>query len=145
MRRRFPIFVVILALSCAAAGLDEDTVAALLKRAESAPMGDRPALYIDIAGKQLKAADDFYNAGKVDDAQNAVKDLVTCSEKAHDAAVESGKRLKPTEIALRKMSIKLRDIKRTLNFDDQAPVQAAAERLQSLSDDVLSHMFGKGK
>jgi len=145
MRRRIPILVVILALSCAASGLDENTVAELLKRTEAAPLGDRPALYIDIAGKQLKAADDFYNAGKVDDALVAVKDVVTCSEKAHDASAQSGKRLKPTEIALRKMSVKLRDIKRTLNFDDQAPVQTAAERLQGLSDDLLSHMFGKGK
>jgi len=145
MLRRFPILVVVLAVSCGAAGLDENTVTALLKRAESATMGDRPGLYIDIGEKQLKAADELYNAGKVDDALVALKDVVTCAEKAHDAAVQSGKRMKPTEIALRKMSVKLRDIKRTLNFEDQPPVQTAAERLQSLSDDLLSHMFGKGK
>ncbi len=145
MLRYFSIFAVVLAVSCGAAALDEAPLAELHKRAESAPMGERPALYIDIVERQLKAADDLYNAGKVDDARDAVKDVVACSEKAHDAAVQSGKRLKPTEIALRKMSSKLRDIRRTLNYDDQPPVQAAAERLQSLSDDLLSHMFGKDK
>ena len=145
MRRCIPIFVFVLAASFGAAGFDETPVAELHKRAESAPMGERPALYIDIAERQLKAADDLYNTGKVDEARDAVQDVVACSEKAHDAAIQSGKRLKPTEIALRKMSIKLRDIKRTLNFEDQPPVQTAAERLQSLSDDLLSHMFGKDK
>jgi hypothetical protein len=43
------------------------------------------------------------------------------------------------------MAAKLRDIKRSLNFDDQAPVQAAADRLENLRTDLLSHMFGKGK
>jgi len=145
MRRCLPIVAFVLAVSCSTFSADETPVAELLKRAESAPMGERPALYIDIAERQLKAADDLYNSGKVDDARSAVKNVVNCSEKAHDAAVQSGKRLKPTEIAVRRMSAKLRDIKRTLNFDDQPPVQAATERLQNLADDLLSHMFGKGK
>ena len=145
MRGYLPIVAFVLAVSFSAVAADETPVADLLKRAEAAPMGERPALYIDIAERQLRAADDLYNAGKVDDARGAVKDVVSCSEKAHDAAVQSGKRLKPTEIAVRKMSAKLRDIKRTLNFDDQPPLQAATERLQNLADDLLSHMFGKGK
>jgi hypothetical protein len=145
MRRCFTIFVMLLAMASGAAGVDESPVAGLLKRAESAPLGDRPALYIDIAERQLKVADDLYNAGKVEEAEVALKDVVNCSEKAHDTAIQSGKRLKPTEIAGRKMSLKLRDIQRTLNFEDQPPVHTAAERLLSLSDDLLSHMFGKGK
>lgn len=145
MRTCCVVVVLVLSLSSAAVGWDEAPLADLLRRAESAPMGDRPALYVDIAERQLKAADDFYNAGKIDDARAAVKDVVTYSEKAHDAAVQSGKRLKPTEIAERKMSMRLRSLKQTLNFDDQPPVQAAAERLQSLADDLLSKMFGKGK
>ena len=145
MRGYLPIVAFVLAVSFSAVAAEETPVPDLLKRAEAAPMGERPALYIDIAERQLRAADDLYNAGKVDDARGAVKDVVSCSEKAHDAAVQSGKRLKPTEIAVRKMSAKLRDIKRTLNFDDQPPLQAATERLQNLADDLLSHMFGKGK
>ena len=83
-------------------------------------------------------------AGKVDEARSALKDVVTYSEKAHDAAIQSGKRVKNTEIDFRKMAVKLRDIKRTVNFDDQEPLQAAAERLESLRTDLLTHMF-KGK
>ena len=69
---------------------------------------------------------------------------MTFSEKAHDAAIQSGKRVKNTEIEFRKMAAKLRDIKRTVNFEDQPPLQAAADRLESLRTDLLTHMF-KGK
>jgi len=145
MRRSICAVAVVLAMTLAAPASDEPTLPELIKRADSAPLGDRPSLYLEIAERQLKAADDLYKAGKVDDAGADVGEVVTYSERAHDAAVRSGKRLKNTEIALRKMSHRLRDIKRTLSFEDQTPAEAAAERLQSLADDLLAHMFGKGK
>jgi hypothetical protein len=144
MRQRITIAAVLLASVLTLASKTE-TLQDLMARAESARVEDRPALCIEIAERQLKSADDLYTAGKVDDARTAVQAVVTYSEKAHDAAIQSGKKVKNTEIAFRKMAAKLRDIKRSLNFDDQAPVEAAADRLESLRTDLLSHMFGKGK
>ena len=144
MRLRIRIFAVLVAASLLASAKTE-TLQELIAREEAAKVEDRPALCTEIAERQLKAADELYTAGKVDEAQAAVKDVVTYSEKAHDAAIQSGKKLKNTEIDFRKMATKLRDIKRSLNFDDQAPVQEAADRLESLRTDLLSHMFGKGK
>jgi soluble cytochrome b562 len=145
MRPQITIAAILLATSFLAFASKQETLQQLIDRAESAKVEDRPALCVEIAERQLKSADELYTAGKVDDARTAVKDVVTYSEKAHDAAIESGKRVKNTEIDFRKMAAKLRDIKRSLNFDDQAPVQAASDRLESLRTDLLSHMFGKGK
>jgi hypothetical protein len=145
MRFRITITAIFLAASLLAFASKPETLQQLIARADSAKLEDRPALYVEIAGRQLQSADDLYTAGKVDDARVAVQDLVTYSEKAHDAAIQTGKKLKSAEIALRKMAARLRDLKRTLNFDDQAPVQAAADRLESLRTDLLTHMFGKGK
>ena len=145
MRLQTTIAAVLLATSLLALAYKTETLQDLMARAESARVEDRPALCVEIAERQLKSADELYTAGKVDDAGAAVKDVVTYSEKAHDAAIQSGKKVKNTEIAFRKMATKLRDIKRSLNFDDQAPVQAAADLLESLRTDLLSHMFGKGK
>ena len=142
---RIPITAVLLATSVLVSASKQESLQELIARADAARLEDRPALYVEIAGRQLKSADELYTAGKVDEAQAALKDVVTYSEKAHDAAIQSGKRLKNTEIDFRKMAAKLRDIKRNLNFDDQAPVQAAADRLENLRTDLLSHMFGKGK
>jgi hypothetical protein len=145
MRLPATIAALLLATSLLVFGYKTETLQELMVRAESAKIEDRPALCVEIAERQLKSADELYTAGKVDDARAAVKDVVTYSEKAQDAAIQSGKKMKNTEIALRKMAAKLRDLKRSLNFDDQAPVQAAADRLESLRTDLLSHMFGKGK
>ena len=145
MRAQVTILAILFTTSLLASGNKTETLQELIARAESARVEDRPALYVEIAERELKSANELYTAGKVDEARTAVQDVVTYSEKAHDAAIQSGKRVKNTEIEFRKMAAKLRDIKRSLNFDDQAPVQAAAERLETLRTDLLSHMFGKGK
>jgi hypothetical protein len=144
MRHSVTIAVILLAtvLNCVA---EKETVQHLAARAEAARPEDRPGLYIEIAERQLKAVAELFGAGEDDEALVAVKDVVTYSEKAHDAAIDAHNRLKATEIAFRKMAAKLRDIKRTLSFEDQAPVQAAADRLEALRTDLLSKMFGKGK
>jgi polyhydroxyalkanoate synthesis regulator phasin len=145
MRAQVTILAILFTTSLLASGNKTETLQELIARAESARVEDRPALYVEIAERELKSANELYTAGKIDEARTAVQDVVTYSEKAHDAAIQSGKRVKNTEIEFRKMAAKLRDIKRSLNFDDQAPVQAAAERLETLRTDLLSHMFGKGK
>jgi polyhydroxyalkanoate synthesis regulator phasin len=145
MRFHTTIAAVLWVASLLAVAYKTETLQELMARAESARVEDRPALCVEIAERQLKSVDELYSAGKVDEARTALKDVVTYSEKAHDAAMQSGKKVKNTEIAFRKMATKLRDIKRSLNFDDQAPVQAAADRLEALRTDLLSHMFGKGK
>jgi hypothetical protein len=144
-RLHITIAAFLLVMSFLAFAYKTETLQELIARAESAKLDDQPALFTDIAERQLKSADDLYTAGKIDDARAAVQDVVTYSEKAQATAIQSSKKLKNTEIALRKMAAKLRDIKRSLNFDDQAPVQAAADRLESLRTDLLTHMFGKGK
>jgi soluble cytochrome b562 len=145
MRPQTTLVAVLLTMSLLALAFKSETLQELMARADSAKVEDRPALCIEIAERQLKSADELYTAGKVDEARAAVNDVVTYSEKAHDAAIQSGKKVKNSEIAFRKMAAKLRDIKRSLNFDDQAPVQAAADRLESFRTDLLSHMFAKGK
>jgi len=145
MRKTLLAITILVAAVAVSLAAKEQSLQELIARADAAAIRDQPALYIDIAERQLKTADELYNQGKVEEARAAVGDVVTYSEKAHDAAVQSGKRLKPTEIASRKMSHRLRDLKHTLNFEDQAPVEAAADRLESLAQDLLNHMFGKGK
>jgi len=130
--------------TCLAFAAKQETLQELMARCDSAKVEDRPALCTEIAERQLKSADELYTAGKVDEARSALKNVVTYSEKAHDAAIQSGKRVKNTEIEFRKMAAKLRDIKRTVNFDDQEPIQAAADRLEALRTELLTHMF-KGK
>src|ERR1700674_2961953 len=132
---------IMIASSVAAFAVGDEALAVLVKRAEAASIGQQPALYAEIAQRQLRAADQLYNDGQVDAARAAVNDVVTYSDRASDAASRARSKIKNTEIAIRKMAAKLRDIKRGLAFEDQPPVQAAADHLEALRTGLLSRMF----
>ncbi|HLB88203.1 MAG TPA: hypothetical protein VJK29_11170, partial [Terriglobales bacterium] len=140
MRNWVMVLTIVLATSFAAFARKEETLEQLIARAESARLEDRPALYVEIAQRQVETADQLYIAGKVDAARAAINDVVTYSDNARDAAISSGKKVKHTEIAMRKMAAKLRDVKRNLTFDDQAPVQAAVDHLEQVRTELLAHM-----
>jgi hypothetical protein len=142
---RFSILAIVFTLAATSLSAKEPSLEELIARANSAPPKDQPGLYVEIAERQLKSSDELYVAGKVEDAKKCVTDVVTYSGKAHDAAIQSGKKLKSVEMAVRRMSHKLNDVKRTLNFEDQPPVGEAADQLEKLADDLLTHMFGKTK
>jgi len=143
MRRlTISIFLITFSLSLCAAAKDE-TVDELKSRCESARPEDRPELCIRIAQHQLRNADTLYRDGNVAQGGAAVDDIVTYSEKARDAATQTKKHLKNVEIDVRKMAEKLRDIKRTLAFEDQAPVEQAIRRLEDIRTALLKEMFAK--
>ena len=146
-RIRLTIFVLVAVTSLTVlarpSARNEETLEQLIARAESASPGERPGLYIQIARQQAESAHKFYQAGDAEAGNKVLSDVVTYSGKASDAAARSGKKLKDTEIALRKMTEKFRDVKHNLPFDDQAPVQQAIDRLEKMRTDLLSAMFGK--
>ncbi len=123
----------------------EESVDQLVARAESARPEDRPALYLEIAHLKVDLADKLYNAGNSDAGNASLQDVLSYSKKAADASIDTGKRLKGTEIALRKMAEKLRDVKRTVAFEDQSPIQQTIDQLEQMRTDLLSAMFGKKK
>lgn len=121
----------------------QETLQDLIQQAESAKPEDQPKLYVRVAERQLKSADKLYSAGSTEDARTAVGDTVMYSGKATEAAIGERKKMKDVEIAVRKMADRLRDIKRTLNFEDQAPVQQAIEKMETMRTRLLSAMFSK--
>ena len=135
--------MLLLALASTYSAAKEETIAELKTRLDNAKPEDRPELAIQIAQHELRDADKFYNDGNVERAAAAVGDIVTYSEKARDAAIQTKKHLKNVEIDVRKIAEKLRDIKRTLAFDDQPPVDQAIHRLEDVRTTLLKEMFAK--
>ncbi len=142
MWRRIPLVIISVALSLAGFGTTNDNgLEQLVDRANAAPVDQQPRLYVEIAERQLKYADQLYTGDDVARARAVVTDVVSYADRASGASIQSGKHLKDTEIAMRKMSVKLRDMKRKLTFEDQAPLQTASDHLESLRTALLSHMF----
>jgi hypothetical protein len=145
MRNWAILIAVILCTSLLAAGKKEESLDQLKARASSAPPDQRISLSLEIAQRQLKLADKLYSDGNAEEARAATKDVPTYSEQAGAAANESGKKLKQSEITVRKMAHRLLEIKRSVNFEDQQPLQDAADRLEHVRSELLTRMFGPSK
>jgi len=141
--RRLALTMILLALAATYGAAKDETVEELKARVDSAHPEDRAALCIRIAQHQLRNADKLYSDGQVEEARVAVDDIVTYSEKARDDATQTKKHLKNIEIDVRKIADKLRDIKRTLAFEDQPPVEQAIRRLEDVRTTLLHQMFAK--
>jgi|SRR5262252_4725568 len=143
--RRLAVILSLFAFSIAASPAADESIPGLKARLESAPAQERPPICVRIAELQLRNADKDYTDGNIEQARAALDDIVTYSEKARDAAKDSKKHLKHVEISVRKIAEKLSDIKRTLAFDDQPPVDQAIQRLQDIRTSLLQEMFKKDK
>ena len=142
--RSFIFITLILTLPLALLAKQE-TLEEMIQHADSAQLKDQPKLYMEIARNQLKEADKQFTVGNSEAAQAAVKNIVQYAQRSADTSVQSGKRLKDTEIDLRKIADKLRDINHTLTFEDQEPVKAAADKIEDMRTELLKRMFGKNK
>ena len=121
----------------------DESLDQLIARAESARLEDRPALYLEIARQKAEGVDKLYNAGNAEAGKTGLQDVVSFSRKATNTSIQTGKKMKNVEIGLRKMAEKFRDIKRTVAFEDQAPIQQTVDQLEQMRTDLLSAMFGK--
>ncbi len=130
----------------AAIGLakDKETLEQLKARAAQAKPQDQVELFMQIGQRQVEAADKFYADNDVDKGKAAIEDATNYAEKAAEAAVNTGKHLKHTEISVRKLSDHMQAIWHTLAVEDRPPVKAATDRLDKLDSMLLDRMF-KGK
>jgi hypothetical protein len=135
----------VLLLAATLAPCAEESLDALKAHFDRASTDDRAQIGIRIAQMQVRNADHFYTEGHTDEARAAVEDVAAYSEKARDASIQSRKHEKTIEIDVRKMADRLRDIKRTLAFEDQAPVDKAIRRLEDVRTTLLNEMFSKKK
>lgn len=122
----------------------ELTVDELKARVGSANVPDRPPLCIRISERQLEEAEKHYASGDIEKAKASLTDVAAFAELARDYSIQAHKHEKQAEIALRKMTRKLTDLKHTVSHEDQPDVQTAIDRLQKVRDDLLAAMFPKG-
>lgn len=136
--------IVLLLIACAQLQARNPTIDELKGRVASASIGERPALCLEISKRELDAADQLYTSGDSARAAAALGDVAQYSELARDYAIQSHKHEKQSEIAVRKMTRKLADLKHTVAHDEQKGVQDTIDRLQRVRDDLLAAMFPNG-
>lgn len=137
-------FITLLLVAGLASARTEPTVEELKSRVSSASVGDKVRLCVEIAEKQLSAADKLYAADDMEKAQASLTDVVAYSELARDYSIQSHKRQKQTEISVRSMTRKLNNLLHVVDREDQASLKDAITRLERVRDDLLAAMFPKG-
>ena len=120
----------------------DETLEQLSARADSAHVDQQPGLCMEVAERALKEGTDAYSANQYAQFRTKLEQVVTYSDKAHSAAMTSRKHLKGTEIKIRKISERLRDLKLNVNYDDEVTVQAAIDKLEGFRTELLKSMFG---
>jgi len=140
--RAWAIVLCLLAGSALCFGHKEETLEQLIARANEARPDQQADLYLEVAERELKFAIEANKAGQSEALRSALQQIVKYSGNAHLVAMRSDKHLKRTEIKLRGISAKLRDLKGNADVDDQAPVQAAVDQLEAFRTELLHAMFG---
>ena len=142
MRSWWQIPAMVLLLCCFGLGKTE-SLDELKTRADNAHGGDEAKLSIEYAHAELEHANDLFTQGNVDQAQSAVSSVMEYVRKATSAAKSSGKRLKQTEIELRKLEKRMKDIGASLNFDDRPAVMKSVDEIEQVRAGLLAAMFGE--
>ncbi len=138
------LLLLALAVGTAALGAEE-TTEELIARASVARADQQPDLYMEVAQRELRAATDANKADKDSEFLAAVEQIVKYSDIAHAAAIHSGKHLKNTEIKIREIVLRLRDVKLNVDVDEQPPVQSAIDQMEGFRTELLNGMFGTKK
>jgi hypothetical protein len=136
--------LLILLLSCAALAADkQESVESMKARFENASPKDRVELALKIAEHQVASMDKAYTDGNVDEGRAALADVQAYGVQAAETSASTGKRMKQTEIELRKMNVRLENIRRTLSVDDRGPVGEAIQKIDAARNELLNRMFRK--
>jgi len=138
------LIIVVVLLSALAWAFDkQESIESLKARADQAQPKDQVDLFTRIAERQLDSLDKAFNGGTVRQAQAALADVITYSVKAAQVSGATGKRMKQTEIAMRKISGRLEAIRKTLEVDDRPPLADAVQKLDAARSELLNRMFRK--
>lgn len=110
-------------------------------KAEHASERDRCYENVEVVRALVEVANEQFTAGDADQAQKTVKETITYADRARDAAQHSGHKLKQAEITLRKAQRRLDDLRHTLAFDDQGPVEAVLKQLEADRQEILHQVM----
>ncbi len=145
--KRKTIIVVCLALAFAAAALGEQPLEQKIEKlkaeATQAHDGHQADLHMEVARREVELASKRYEGGQAEQGRALMEEATSYAEKATAWAVESGKKLKQTEIKLRKLGEEMQAVKRSTEFENREPLDKMLQRIEHARTELLNRMFKK--
>jgi hypothetical protein len=143
-----PIYALILLFAAAAGGQTPNPADPFVQRrtaAEAATGGHRAKMLVELARDEMEAANQAFTDGDADKGQKLAAAAAQDAEHSSEASAGSGKRLKETEIDLRKLQTRTRDIARSLALDDRPVLEKIVTQIEQFRQALLDRMFGDNK
>ena len=138
------VALVLLAVAVASSGKREETLEQLIARADAARPDQQPDLYVEIAERQMKSLLDASHDERWAEFRVTLQDVIRYCDRAQVTAIQSKKKVKRTEIKIRQISLRLRNMKFDVDADDQPSVQAAVDKLEHYRAELFKSMFSMG-
>lgn len=138
--------VIILVLVLAGASLNaQQSMDQLRAKMESSKGGAKAKFAMEIAARQVEEANAAFEAGQTDRGHQLVREATDLVQQAGNDALEANKKVKDTEISVRKLGKRLEGIQRTVNFDDQDQFDESLQIINTVRNKLLDRMFSLDK
>ena len=142
MRKRASMLLLLLLTTAVLA--DDRNVNQLKAEAErSGP--DQAKACAEVAERLVSVADKLFNDGESVKAQATVQEILQYAQRARDLAIKNRKKMKETEIHLRRCLHALDNMKRTLAAEDRPLVTQVEKAVEQFGEDILEAMFAPPK
>jgi polyhydroxyalkanoate synthesis regulator phasin len=142
IRRR--AFVLLLLCFALAALADDKSLDQLKAEAERAGP-DQAKLCAEVAERLVPMADKLFTEGESVKGHATVQEILQYGKRARELAISSRKKMKDTEIHLRRCRRALENMRRTLAAEDRPAVEAVEKQLEQFGEDILEAMFAPPK
>ena len=142
MQRRASILALfLLALTALADDRNIDELRAEAERAGN----DQAKVCAEVAERLVSVADKQFTDGESVQGYATVQEILQYATRSRDLAVKTRKKMKETEIHLRRCRHALENMRRTLAAEDRPPVEAVEKKLEQFGQDMLDAMFAPPK
>jgi hypothetical protein len=132
--------ILILLLLTLAALADDKNLDQLKAEAERAG-NDQAKVCAEVAERLVSVADKQFTDGESVKGHATVQEILQYATRSRDLAIKTRKKMKETEIHLRRCRHALENMRRTLAAEDRPPVQAVEKKLEQFGEDILEAMF----
>jgi hypothetical protein len=141
------LLVLLMIAGIGAAAQKQEKYDQIEQQARAAQDGKRSELLADLAYLDFDRARGSYDAGKPEMAVRQLADARGHGKQAMDQLNEEAKRrkthgMKHVEIEFRKIAFGLRDLSRSVSFEERPPVQDALQFFSDARSQILQMMFG---
>jgi len=136
---------VLLLLCFTLAALADDKNLDQLKAEAERPGADQAKQCAEVAERLVPVADKLFTDGESVKGHATVQEILEYGKRARKLAIASRKKMKDTEIHLRRCRRALENMRRTLAAEDRPAVEAVEKQLEQFGEDILEAMFSPPK